>query len=248
MRPRTQKKPLLGLALAIVHTATLGCQSTQFGKIGPAYPLPNGSPKTQCEREQWLELAPARVQATGMTAGVGFNTYYTQVNEGVGVFRPSSNDPEDLEELLPKLGQPELASRHQARIEPVDAASRRSIYWSLGGLAALFGGVGVAAAVQKDSPSTAAGFGVTGIVLGLVGVVGALASQPSGRDQLYADARRKLLIPGEDDMKAAAHGINDLDGRHRTKCGGQPTPFNEEAAANALPEKPARSTESLEDQ
>jgi hypothetical protein len=227
---------------------SVGCGGSQYGKIGPAYPLPNGSPGTDCERAAWFDIAPARIQATGATIGVGVNTYYTQEHEGLGVFRHGSKDPEDLEDLLPTLGEPDLAQRHQARIEPVDAASRRAVYWSVGGLVGLFGGIGVAAAVQKDSPSVAAAFGISGLVLGLVGVVGALASQPSGEDQLYADARRKLLIRGEDDPRAITRGINDLNGRQRVKCGGRSIPFRDDAIEiNARPNPyPAPSSPSPE--
>jgi len=204
--------------VSLVFIQTAACGGPQYARIGPPVPLDAGPPRTSCETREWYALAPARVQATGATAGFGFNTYYSQVHEGVAVFRDGSSKPEDLEDLLPKMGEPELARQHQARIDPVDAASRRSIYWSVGGLIGLFGGVGVAAAIQDQSHTAANVFGISGIVLGVVGLVGALVSQPSGEEQLYADTRRKLFIPGEDDLSAATRGVDKLDDQRRRQC------------------------------
>ena len=39
----------------------------------------------------------------------------------------------------------------------------------------------------------------SGLVIGLIGAIGVLASAPSGKRQLAPDARRKLFLPGEDD-------------------------------------------------
>ncbi len=184
--------------------------------------MPTGQPRSTCEREQWYELAPARVRATGMEAGFNYNTHYSQLWEGYGVFRTSENDPEDIEDLWPAMEEPELQERHQAWIDPVDDAHRSSFYWSLGGLAGLFGGLGIAVAVSDQSGGAAAAAGITGVVAGLVGAIGALVAQPSGIDQLNADARRKLFIPGEDDMNAVARGIDRVNGKRRHGCGGPP--------------------------
>ena len=180
--------------------------------------LPNGVPRTECEREEWYDLAPARIEATGYTAGLLYNTHFTQVQDGVGVFRHSSQEPEDLEDVWPKMAEPVLEREHEARIAPVDAAERRTTYWALGGLTGLFGGIITAAAIQDQSQTAANVIGISGVVIGLVGVAGLLASQPSGEDQLYANTRRKLLISGEDDLVAAARGIDAANARRRRDC------------------------------
>ncbi|HMJ12566.1 MAG TPA: hypothetical protein VK524_14175 [Polyangiaceae bacterium] len=193
--------------------------------------LPNGAARSACEREEWYELSPARVRAQGYTTTGLYSTHYWQDQDGLGVFKIDEDDPEDLEDLWPKMRRPRLQRQHQARIEPVDDAHRRSLHWAIGGLVALGAGLGTAVAIEEESPAGAAVAGISGLVGGLVGVVGILASQPSGEDQLYADARRKLFIPGEDELVSAAHGVNNANGSRRRKCGGKPVVFSHRAEA-----------------
>ena len=87
-----------------------------------------------------------------------------------------------------------LQLKHEARIKLFDDTALTSLYWALGGLAGLVGDVGIAAATEKDSKTTAALFGVSGLAIGLVGGIGVLATQPSGADELEAKARRKLFF------------------------------------------------------
>lgn len=157
-----------------------------------------------------------------MTAGVMFNTHYVQEYEGVAAFRHASRDPEDLEDLWPRMRERKLQKRHQKHIEPVDAAHRRSLYWALGGLGAMGAGIGIAAAVEDESRTAAAVSGVGGIALGLVGAIAALITQPSGERQVHASARRKLFIPGEDNLVAAARGVDRVNAARRRTCGGKP--------------------------
>src|SRR5512133_1351712 len=213
-----------------------GCGAPKVGRIGPPVSLPNGAPRSACERENWHELVPARVTSTAMTAGIWFNTIHVKNQEGLGVFELKEDEPSELEDLWPLMAETQLRRRHQARIQPVEDASRRSGYWALGGLAGLGMGLTVAAATSESSPGTATAFGITGVAVGLVSVVGALVTQPSGPEQLDAEARRKLFILREDDFIAAARGVNRLNGAQRRRCGGKPVPSSEQLA----PAKPAR--------
>jgi hypothetical protein len=215
----------LRLTLVLLSTQLLACGGTQMGRIGPPVPLPNGAPRSACEREGWYELAPARVQSQAMTAGIGYNTIYTKTHVGAAVFTVGSNDPEKLKDLWPQMAERTLQLKHDARIKPVDDAALTSHDWALGGLAGLVGGVGIAAATQEDSKTTAAIFGVSGVAIGLVGVVGALVTQPSGLDQLEAEARRKLFFPKEDDLTDVERGVNRLNSIKRLQCGGSPVEF-----------------------
>jgi hypothetical protein len=215
--------------VCLLCAAVTGCGGAHYGRIGPPVALPNGPPRTSCEREEWYYAARARVLAQGTTAGVFFNTHYFQAHEGLGVFRTGHKDPQDLDDVLPRMREPKLRRLHEARIEPVDAAERRSLHWALGGLFGLFAGIGAAAALQDESEEVATAAGVTGLAAGIVGVAGALAAQPSGEDQVYADARRKLFILHEDDLRAVARGINTVNSQRRRKCGGRPVPFLDRA-------------------
>jgi len=171
-----------------------------------------------CERAEWYEAAPARIKAEGATAGVLFTTHFRQEFNGLALFRPGSSDPEPLDDAWQKLAEPELQQLHEARIETVNAAHRHSLYWALGGLGGMAVGIGGAVAVSDSSKEGAAALGIGGLVIGIAGVVGALVTQPSGPDQLHADARRKLFIEGEDDFKAVGRGVERSNLRRRISC------------------------------
>lgn len=229
-------KAILWFGLFTSSVALAACGGgPQYGRIGTPVTLPNGPPRNACERKEWYELAPTRVRATGATNSVLYTTYYSQDQVGLAVFEFGEDDPEELEDVWPKMRRRKLQRRHEARLEPVDDANRRTLHWALGGLAVLGVGVGTAAAVQEKSPEVATAAGVTGLVGGIVGIVGALASQPSGEDQVYADGRRKLLVEGEDDLVSAAHGVNNANGSRRRKCGGKPVPFPRRAPTQPKP-------------
>lgn len=174
-----------------------------------------GEPRSSCEREEWYELAPAR----------------SEVREGVAAFLYAQDDAVLLEDVWPKLEEPELERRHRARIEPVDSAERRALYQMLGALGALVVGVGGASLAADESPTLATALGVSGLVLGARGMLAAAESQPSDDELLHAETRRRLFIPGEDDLVAAARGVDRANARRRASCGATP-------AAPATPEVP----------
>jgi hypothetical protein len=204
---------LYALALALA-----GCSPVQLGRIGPSMPLASGTPAGACERQEWLELAPARVAAMSVTFGLYPDTQ-KELREGLGIFRPGEDEPEELEDVWPQLQEPALQRAHEARIAPVDAAALRTTMWSVGGLVALGTGVGVAAAIGEDEPKAAVAVALTGLGLEIVGLVMALVSQPSGDAQRYAETRRELLIAGEDDLDAAVRGVSRSNFRSRARCG-----------------------------
>lgn len=206
-------------ALGGLSLSAAACAGPDFGRSGAAFPLSSGPPVNACERAEWYELAPAFVRARAVTNEVVANTYYAKVYDGVGVFRDQSSEPEDLAQLWPKMGEPDLARSHQGRIEPVDAARRRSLVFSLAGGVGILGGVGIYAATKDGSPTVAGASLGTGLVIGLLGAAGLLFSQPSGHDQLEANARRKLFIDHEDDEDAVKRGVANANGERRLQCG-----------------------------
>jgi hypothetical protein len=68
---------------------------------------------------------------------------YHQLHQGIGVFEVNKDEPTPLKELWPKMQEPELERRHQARIAPIEAKERNAGYWGIGGL--VVGGVGIGA-------------------------------------------------------------------------------------------------------
>lgn len=207
------------IPVALFCAGLVGCaQQVQVGRIGAPVALTSGKPRSACERANWQELAPARVVAKGMTQGISHTTHYSQINEGMGVFRLGSDNPEDLEEVLPKMGEPELAQQHMEPIERVNAANRRAVTWALVGLGGMAAGLIPAALLEKDNPGAAAAFGISGVAVGVMAVVGTLINQPSGEEQLIANARRRLFIPQEDDMRAVERGLSRMNTQERDSC------------------------------
>ena len=96
-------------------------------------------------------------------------------------------------------------------------------------------GLGTAAAIQDESGTGAAVAGISGLVIGIGGVIGGFAAMPSAEEELAADARRQLFIPGEDDLFAVARGIDRANAQQRRRCGGQPNPFEVAAPARTEP-------------
>ena len=207
-----------GVGLAAMAALAMVACSPSAVRLGPALAVPSGPPSNACERADFYEAAPARIVAEGATAGVFFNTYYHQDFQGVAVYRAGSKDPETLTDVWPKLNEPRLQQLHEARIEPVDRANRHAVYFALGGIVGLFGGLGTAAAIGDSNRGAATAFGISGLALGIAGAVAALVAQPSGADQLQADARARLFLPPEDDLNAVKRGVDHNNQQVRARC------------------------------
>ena len=59
---------------------------------------------------------------------------------------------------------------------------------------------------------------VTGLGLSVVGIVGALVAQPSGQEQLEAEARSRLFLFPEDDRAAVDRGVDRSNLAARAHC------------------------------
>lgn len=224
---------LVGLSLVVS-----GCGGPQLGRIGPSVQLPNGAPRNSCESEDWLELAPARLNVVAPMGTVSFS----QIHEGAGVFQVGENEPKPLKDLWPKLQEPELMRKHQRRIEPTDTKWRNAAYWLLGGVAGLGAGIGAGVAVRDESKSTSNGLIGVGIALGSVGLIMELLTMPSEEEQLAANARRSLFKPREDDLMAVARGVDRANAQRRTHCGGKPELFDERVLLKGSAEPPKGAT------
>jgi hypothetical protein len=160
--------------------------------------------------------------ASGQENKVIVTMHYSQELEGLALFRPGSADPELLEDAWPNLRERELEDRHRARIEPVESEEEESLHWALLGLAGMVGGVGLGAALYEPAPEAGITLGVAGILLGVTGAIGSVATQPSGPEKLQADARRRLFIQGEDDLVAVRRGVERNNAGVRASCGTRP--------------------------
>jgi hypothetical protein len=208
------------IALGTAAAIGAGCGPTAL-RMGPAIVLPSGLPRTPCEQERWLELAPARGKATGTESYGRFAISTTVQAPGYGVFSPGKDEALKLEDVWPRLGQPDLRDRHDEPIRREEAKERTALYWALGGLAAMGGGVAFAAS-GGDHPDTAhTVVGVTGVGLGLVAAIVALVVMPSGQEQAEAEIRRYMFLPDQDDMGAATRAVDLANVGAQTQCTGR---------------------------
>jgi len=185
-----------------------------------ARPLPSQAPAptTECERENTFELADTEMTVEGSKSYGIFIAPYSDKMQGLGVYRLGSEDLEELDDLWLRMDEPTLQVSHQARIQPVDDAAARVIYWSLGGIAVMGAGLGTAAALQDTNSTGAAVAGIGGLALGLTAAIIAIASQPDIPDQMAAHGRRYMFVPGEDDEAAMLRGVTKLTMSARREC------------------------------
>jgi hypothetical protein len=210
---RTDGSALLALLMVV------GCGSgANPQRVGPAVPLSSGQAATSCERDEWYELAPSIVEGTAVRSVGYVQVHRVQEQQGLAVYQLGDEDVTKLDDLWARMNEPELQRAHEARIQPVSDARARSAYWLIGGLVGLGAGVGIAAAIQDESKTGAAVAGLTGLGIGLVGVIVSLANMPSTNAEIKASTRRYLFIPGEDDLAAAARGIDRVNQSRRFQC------------------------------
>jgi hypothetical protein len=207
----------------------------RFERVAAPIALPQGPPQSTCEQEEWYELAPTRLESTTSRSGPYVHVHYAREDVGLAVYRLNDDDPQELEDIWPVMDEPELERAHSARREPFDRKVRHSLYWMGGGLVGMGAGIGTAVAVQDRSGTAAAVAGLTGLALGLVGVVVGLNVMPSVDEELDVRARRRLLMPEEDDFGAAQRGLDRANAQRRLNCGGMPLP----ALPQATESKPA---------
>ena len=191
-------------SLLVALATALLCSCTHIARTGPAVPLNIGDPTGACEQEGWLELAPAKFLPWG-SSGV----------HGVGFFRPGQADPEELERVVDRLQEPTLEAK-VAHYRRTNAATRRALYWSLGALGSMTVGVGTAAALNDRNHSAANVFGIAGLALGLVGVIGAIIVMP-WQDADAAEAGQ-YLFSDPADLRAILRGTERADQAVRQGC------------------------------
>src|SRR5690606_34121077 len=113
------------LLTALAISCVTACGPTAVRVAGPV-PTPAPPPRTACEREHTFELVPSELQVQATEAGFLFNKHFSAKTKGLAVYQHGSDDPEELDELWAKIGEPALQLQHQARIQPVDDAHLRS--------------------------------------------------------------------------------------------------------------------------
>jgi hypothetical protein len=79
-------------------------------------------------------------------------------------------------------------------------------------------GLGTAAVLNDRNHAAANVFGIAGLAIGLVGVIGALVTMPSLEDHADAEAGHYLFFDAQDDMSAVARGTERANQAVRQTC------------------------------
>ena len=212
---------------ALLAALSAACGPTTI-RAGQALTLPTGPAESPCERAAWLEVAPARVFASDSdsyeTAYVTVIRQVSREDSGLGVFRPGSSDPEPLEDVLPRMGEPELRAVQLGRVEPIH--DREDVATGLvtgGGAVGLLGaGLLIGGAAEGERSESFEPLLISGAVFALSGVIvqaiGLFGVQPPAEERTYAAVRDRTFVDGEADVDAVAGGVDRLNAATRTRC------------------------------
>lgn len=207
------------LAAVAMVVAMLGGCAPQTLRLGPSVRLPSGAPMSECERQEWLEAAPARVQITTSepVATVGNYQYYqmhTAQGAGLAVYPVGEERPLFLEDSAPRLGEP-MVDQYALQLEPIHRRNRIAgrLMWS--GLGMALGGLGV----LWIEPITGGSLTLVGLILELV----ALAVMPPAASNAYYQVRRRVFTQ-EIPHQAVLRGVERANQTTRRRCSGQVAP------------------------
>jgi hypothetical protein len=215
--------------VGIVLVLLCGCSGVSVIRDAPPLRLDGGAPLSECERDGYLEIARALVIATATsttTDAWGHTHGQSREAKGLAIFRIGAAYAENLNELLPRMGDPRLAAIHLQRTSSIESRSTTADVLSYGGGAVAivaggaFLGIFAGRSAEGDSSFTPAmsvslGLAGAGLVAAIVGEI----VRPSLSEQTYAGVRRYLLLPGEDDLDSAAAQVERHNLDVREQCG-----------------------------
>jgi hypothetical protein len=213
---------------------TTSCAST-VTRLDGEFPTPTGTPKTACEKREWLVVAPTRAEFVEPSGKVA-----TPRDDGVGLYHLGERKPVSIPSLSDDLGRLSPTFADHADI----VRSYDSNRWGAAGLGAagiIAIGVGTALFVssfktkdtresdgtigqQQDIDGTEAGIGgglvLAGFGLGIVG----LALNPSQADRARADAARYVFLPPKDPRENVVTWTQSYNQAVRDRCARAPSP------------------------
>lgn len=207
---------------------TMGCAST-VTRLDGEFPAPIGAAKTECEKAEWLVVAPTRaefVEPSGRHA--------TPRDDGVALYRIGARRPESIPSLAAQMGHESPSFADHSDI----AHSYDTKTWSAAGLgAAGIVAIGVGTAIfiasfktknitqsdgtigqQQDIDGTEAGIGgglvLAGFGLGIVG----LALNPGQAERSRAEAARYVFFPPKDPRENVVTWTQTYNQAVRDRC------------------------------
>ncbi|HMJ14944.1 MAG TPA: hypothetical protein VK524_26205 [Polyangiaceae bacterium] len=186
-------------------------------------PTAVGPANTLCEKDEWLVMAPTRAEFSEEGA-----TTTQKRDDGAGLYRVGSSDPESIPALSDEFPDSEMVHRHRSAVKGHD--DKRLLAASLGAAGVIALGVGTLLFVssfetkRSGSEESQELNGGRALASGLVfaggfglGIAG-IAVNPSQAERSRADASRHVFFGPEDDPSQ----VQDLVVRHnkqvRERC------------------------------
>jgi hypothetical protein len=227
--PRTTLDRAIALVVAVSFlAASTGCANTVH-RLDGEFPTAAGHPNTACERNEWLVVAPTRAELYDRTAKQPITR-----DDGVGLYRVGSSDPESLPELVPYMGTD--GSRFARNADLVESHDRKQLLaGGLGVLGVIAITVGTVLFVGSfetrrttngagqpeeeqhiDSTEALLGGVSAGIGFGL-GAAGIIVT-PSHADRAEANAGRYVFLPPIDPQDKVVDAVGRHNQRVRVRC------------------------------
>jgi hypothetical protein len=207
---------------------TLSCAST-VTRLDGEFPAPIGPAKTECEKAEWLVVAPTRAEFVEPSG-----KHSEPRDDGVALYRVGAQRPESIPALSDEMGQESATFAEHSDI--ARSYDRRS--WAAAGLGAagvIAIAVGTALFVssfktvntvqsdgtqgsQQQIDSTEASIG-GGLVLAGFGLgIGGLALNPGQADRSRAEAARYVFFPPKDPRENVVTWTQTYNQAVRDRC------------------------------
>jgi hypothetical protein len=213
---------------AYLISLSLGCAST-VTRLDGELPTPAGPAKAECEKKNWLVVAPTRAQIFDA------RERRTELrDDGVGLYRIGARKPESIPGLADELGSnSESFARHGRVVRAHDTKQLLAGGLGAAGIVAIgigtllfvnaFGteskslpGGGVDEKQTVDTTSLAVGGVLVGIGFGL-GITGVVIN-PSQAERAKAEAARYVFLPPEDLPTQVVEMVGEYNQRTRERC------------------------------
>ncbi|MDQ2645933.1 MAG: hypothetical protein M3020_19115 [Myxococcota bacterium] len=215
-------------SLALVCLSTSGC-ATSVQRLGGELPTSAGHPSNDCERSDWLVVAPTRAELFDRESERPLTR-----DDGLGLYRVGEQEPEALSELAPLMATD--GARFARHGELVRVHDRRQV---LAGALGVAGVIAIAigsvvfisafdtkkttnelGAVEEEQTLDGGKAALGGVLAGVGFTLGGagIALTPSHTARAQAEADRYVLFPPIDPSDKVLDAVGRYNQRVRTRC------------------------------
>lgn len=211
--------------------AQTGCiVPLELTRLDDAVALPSGAPESECEKGEWLEIAPTRAYAYDQRGYMGAysTTIVTQGSSrrGLGVYELGGFQPMYSGDVFDRIDAPALEETHMGRIHDTQGRYDLTMTLVFGGLAGVLGGSAVMLTpifavdpVEQEPLYNTLLFGGAAVMVGgLFVMVTALLFNPSPIEMNQLNQRKNVFYKFEDDLEALKSGVDRHNQEVRRRC------------------------------